>query len=186
MEDVAHAEKEFTPARPLECSAVAKIDLRRALWASTPAIAALVVYAATLSASFVYDDELLIRTNRWVQDAHVVAQLPFKPLLAQPPAGTTNYYRPLVVVLYNLMWQAGGGRPVAFHLLNVVTHMCNATLLLQLVRRLRGAVDLTAVGAALLFAVHPLNAEVVAGASCLPELGCAAFGLSPLLLPVLP
>lgn len=156
--------------------------MRRALWASAPAIAALVVYAITFRASFVYDDESLIRTNRWVQDAGVLPQLPLKPLLASPPMGTTNYYRPLVVILYNLTWQSLGGRPLAFHLLNVAVHMLNATLLLHLVRRVTGGPDAAAAGVALLFAVHPLNVEVVAWASCLPELAFTAFGLSAVLL----
>ena len=114
----------------------------------------------------------------------MLPQLPLKPLLASPPMGTTNYYRPLVVILYNLTWQSLGGRPLAFHLLNVMMHMLNATLWLHLVRRITGALDVTAVGAALLFAVHPLNVEVVAWPSCLPELGFTAFGLSALLLHV--
>ena len=154
---------------------------RRALWAAAPAVAALVVYATTFDAGFLYDDESLIRTNRWVQDASVLPQLPLKPLLASPPMGTTNYYRPLVVILYNLTWQSLGGLPLAFHVLNVAMHMLNATLWLHLVRRITGTLGLTAVGAALLFAVHPLNVEVVAWPSCLPELGFTAFGLSALL-----
>jgi Flp pilus assembly protein TadD len=161
---------------------VDRAAFRRALWASAPAIAALVVYAVTFGASFVYDDESLIRTNRWVQDAGVLFQLPLKPLLASPPMGTTNYYRPLVVVLYNLTWQSLGGRPLAFHLLNVAVHMLNVTLLFHVVRRITDAPEWIAVGVALLFAVHPLNVEVVAWASCLPELAFTAFGLSALLL----
>jgi len=153
------------------------------MWAA-PAIAAFVVYVVTLGSAFLYDDDVLIRTNRWVQDAGVLAQLPFKPLLASPPIGTTNYYRPLVVILYNLMWQSGGGRPFAFHLVNVLIHMLNATLVFQLVRRIACRNDLVALGAALLFAVHPLNVEVVAWPSCLPELGYAGFGLGALLLHV--
>ena len=159
-----------------------RVAFRRAFWAAAPAIAALIVYAATLGATFVYDDESLIRTNRWVNDAGMLPQLPLKPLLASPPMGTTNYYRPLVVVIYNLTWQSLGGRPLAFHLVNVAMHMLNATLLLFLVRKITGALNMTALGAAFLFAVHPLNVEVVAWPSCLPELGFTAFGLSALLL----
>jgi protein O-mannosyl-transferase len=155
--------------------------LRRVLWAAAPAVAAFIVYASTLGAAFVYDDEMLIRTNRWVQDPSVLTQLAWKPLLASPQMGNTNYYRPLVVILYNLTWQAGGGRPLAFHLLNVLMHMLNATLLLQLIRKIPAATEATAVGAALLFAVHPQNTEVVAWPSCLPELGYTAFGLGALL-----
>jgi len=149
-----------------------------------PAAAALIVYAMTIGAAFLYDDDVLIRTNRWVQDPSVLAQLPFKPLLANSPMGSTNYYRPVVNVLYNLTWQGGGGRPFAFHLLNVVMHMLNATLVFQLVRRVAGVREAIAAGIALLFAVHPLNTEVVAWPSCLPELGYTLFGLSALLLHV--
>lgn len=145
-------------------------------------MAALVVYAVTLGSAFLYDDETLIRTNRWVQDASVLAQLPFKPLLAVAPMGSTNYYRPVVNVLYNLTWQLGGGRPFAFHLLNVLAHMLNATLVFRFIRTLTGAEGATAGGAAILFAVHPLASEVVAWPSCLPELGYSGFGLSALLL----
>lgn len=142
------------------------------------------MYATTLGAGFLYDDELLIRTNRWVQDGRALLQAPFKPLLASPPMGTTNYYRPAVVVLYNLAWQSLGGNPLAFHVLCVALHMLNATLLFQLVRRLSGLNENVAFGAALLYAVHPLNVEVVAWPSCLPELGYVACGLSALLLHV--
>jgi len=83
------------------------------------------------------------------------------------------------------MWQSLGGRPLSFHILNVLLHMLNATLLLMLLRRLGGPRDIVAVGAAVLFAVHPLNSEAVAWASCLPELTYVAFGLSALLCHVI-
>jgi Flp pilus assembly protein TadD len=158
--------------------------LKRLSWSLAPALAALIVYAMTLSASFLYDDDAIIRTNRWVSDPGVLLQLPGKPLLASSPVGTTNYYRPVVNVVYNLTWQAGGGRPFAFHLINILLHALNASLLLMLIERVGGVSRAAAIGAALLFAVHPLNTEVVAWPSCLPELGYTAFGLSALLLQV--
>ncbi len=153
---------------------------RRSPWIALPAAAAALVYAISLGSGFVYDDEALIRTNHWVHDASALPHLLGRPLLASPPMGTTNYYRPLVVTLYNLCWQIGGGSPAAFHTQNVALHMLNATLVFFLVRRFSR--DATAAGAAVLFAVHPLNVEVVAWASGLPELTYAALGLSALLL----
>jgi Flp pilus assembly protein TadD len=160
---------------------MATASLRRSLLLAIPAVAAVAVYAATLRSAFVYDDEVLIRTNRWVHDAGVLAQLPVRPLLASPPVGTTNYYRPVVVILYNLCWHAGGGTPLAFHVLNVLLHGLNATLVMQLVRRIGAGGDAVAVAAATLFAVHPLTSEVVAWPSCLPELAYTALALSALL-----
>jgi tetratricopeptide (TPR) repeat protein len=153
---------------------------RRPFWTAAPAIAALLVYASTLAAGFSYDDESLIRTNPTVHDAALLWQLPFKPLLPPLGAGHTNYYRPVVSVLYGVTWQIAGGRPVAYHALNVLLHMLNATLLLGLIRRVQGEQGFVALGAAMLFAVHPLTSEVVAWPSGLPELGYVAFGLSAL------
>lgn len=151
-------------------------------WGLAPALAALIVFANTFSAGFVYDDETLIRNNPWVTSAVALPRLLTKPLVAATPEGTTNYYRPVVLASYNLLWRIGGGRPFPFHAFNVFLHMLNATLLLQLIRRVTGAQDVVAVGAAILFSVHPLDTSVVAWASCLPELGYTAFGLAALLL----
>lgn len=154
------------------------------LSSAAPALAALLVYASTIGAGFLYDDEVLIRTNPRVHDAGGLWRAPLEPLLTAAGTGDTNYYRPVVNVLYNMTWRAGGGRPAAFHLLNLLLHMTNATLVMLLVRRLRGAApsDPVAIGAAVLFAVHPLTSEVVAWPSCLPELGYVTFGLSALVL----
>jgi len=158
--------------------------VRRSLWTWAPAVAALLVYASTFGAGYVYDDNTLIVTNRWLHDADVLWQLPFRPLFSSQEMGSTNYYRPVVSVFHYLAWHTLDGRPLAFHLLNALVHMLNATLLLNLVRRLSGAQDIVAVGAATLFAVHPLCTEAVAWASGLPELGYVAFGLSTLVLHV--
>ncbi len=145
----------------------------------------MIVYGVTLRGAFLYDDELIIKQNRWVHDAGALPQILLKPLLPAPPAGATNYYRPVVLGLYNVTWRIGGGRPFAFHLLNVALHMINATLLLQLVRRVTGDTARIAEGSAILFAVHPLTTEVVAWPSCLPELTYAALGLAVLLMRVI-
>jgi hypothetical protein len=156
------------------------------LFSAAPALAAFLVYCSTLGAGFVYDDEVLIRTNPGVQDAGALWRLPARPLLPAAGPGDTNYYRPLVNVLDNLAWQAGGGRPFAFHLLNVLLHVASATLVMLLVRRLRDRPDFdpVALGAGVLFAVHPLCTEAVAWASGLPELGYVTFGLATMILHV--
>lgn len=152
----------------------------RRLWLAAPAVAALLVYLSTLGAGFVYDDHAVIESNRWVKDS-AVWKVPAKPLLDLPGVGSTNYYRPVPGVLYNLAWRSLGGKPIAFHLLNVLLHMVNATLLMLLLRRVSGAEGLLPIGAGILFALHPLNTEVVAWPSCFPELCYVAFGLSALL-----
>src|SRR5262245_61092267 len=141
--------------------------LRRSLWSLAPAVAALLAYAATLGAGYLYDDAAFLRDNRYVQDASLLWRLPAMPFLSSPAMGNTNYYRPVVSFVDNLAWQSLGGRPVAFHLLSVLIHMTNATLLMLLVRRVSERPPLVAIGAGVLFAVHPLSTEAVAWPSCL-------------------
>ncbi|HEX4826044.1 MAG TPA: tetratricopeptide repeat protein [Candidatus Polarisedimenticolaceae bacterium] len=157
---------------------------RRSPWSAAPAVAAFLVYAATLGAGFLYDDEAFLRTNRYVQDASLLVRLPAMPFLSSPAMGNTNYYRPVVGVLDNLTWHALSGRPLAFHLLSILLHMTNATLVMLLVRKTSAVLPFVAAGAGVLFAVHPLASEAVAWPSCLAELAFTAFGLGALLLHV--
>jgi tetratricopeptide (TPR) repeat protein len=159
-------------------------DNRRRLWALLPAVAALLVYASTFRGEFVYDDEVLIQKNPAVRDLGFLPKLAVTPLFATIGSGGTNYYRPVPMGVYNALWQVGGGSAAPFHLMSVLVHMINAVLLMLLVRRVSGPNDLVAVGAATLFAVHPLGTEAVAWASGLPELTYAALSVATLMLHV--
>jgi len=155
---------------------------RRLLWALVPATVAFLVYAGTLGGRFVYDDEVLIQKNPAVRDSSFLPKLAVTPLFATVGAGATNYYRPVPMAVYNALWQVGGGSPGPFHLASVLVHMLNAVLVMQLIRRVSGGDDVIAVGAATLFAAHPLGTEAVAWASGFPELTYAALSLGALLL----
>ena len=134
-----------------------------------PALLALAVFAGTVPGEFVYDDRDLIVQNPWVHD---LAELPSafaRPMWLFRTSAPTNYYRPLPIAAYTLLWAAGGGKPWPFHLLNVLLHAGNAALATALVLRLSGRRGLAAlVGCP--FAAHPLASEAVARASGLPEL----------------
>ncbi|HEX5042800.1 MAG TPA: tetratricopeptide repeat protein [Candidatus Polarisedimenticolaceae bacterium] len=138
-----------------------------------PALLALLAFANTLENAFVYDDRDLIVQNPSV---HALGELPeafTRPMWSFRTSAATNYYRPLPVAVYTLLWAGGGGAPWPFHLLNVLLHAANATLAAALVFRLSRKRAL-AVAAGALFAVHPLGSEAVAWASGLPELMYAA------------
>jgi tetratricopeptide (TPR) repeat protein len=120
------------------------------------AAAAALPYLPALGNGFVWDDRLILD--------HQLTRLSglraaFFPPADLPLAGGF-YYRPLVFASYLLDQRLGGG-PLAFHLTPVVLHVVATVLLLVLVVRLLGAsVGVTV--AAVLFAVHPVHAEVVA------------------------
>lgn len=112
----------------------------------------LAVWSGALAGAFQYDD--------W----NVVVGQPAVHSLA---AWWTSMpgIRPLLKLTYALDWQAGGGAFV-FHLGNLLLHAANVLLVHALVRRWpglpAGRVDAAAFWAALLFALHPAQAEAVA------------------------
>jgi tetratricopeptide (TPR) repeat protein len=79
-------------------------------------------------------------------------------------AGEFDQWHPLTWLSYQADAQVWGGRPVGFHLTNLLLHAANAVLLFLALRRLTEALVPSAVAAAL-FALHPLNVESVAWVS---------------------
>jgi len=124
-------------------------------------LAATAVFARTAGHGFlIWDDRELIIGN---------------PVLASPSLGrlatlwTTpllDIYVPLTCTLWALVSAVFGVVPRAFHVVNVVLHALNAWAVLALLRELLPAAEPAAVLAgALVFAVHPVQAETVAWAS---------------------
>lgn len=145
------------------------------------------VFANTLLNGFASDDEQLVLLNPWITDIR------FLPEIFSSNAwgflgstGSSNYYRPLLHVLYLGVHHVFGFHAWAFHLLNVLLHGGNTILVLLLTRRLLGRAQrlppaqtsLTshtgalpvALIAALLFAAHPIHTEAVAWISGVQEL----------------
>ncbi|HKQ59844.1 MAG TPA: tetratricopeptide repeat protein, partial [Candidatus Polarisedimenticolaceae bacterium] len=143
--------------------------LRSAAWWAVPSLAAVATYANTLRCGFVFDDNLQILSNPWVQELRFLPRLVARPVWAFFSTYPSNYYRPVQMGLYGLLWAIGGGRPIVFHLMNVALHAAVTALLALWVQRVSGDRRL-AWGAALLFAVHPANTETVAWIACVPEL----------------
>ena len=135
------------------------------------AVVALVTYLSSLDAEFVFDDSEAIVGNADVTDPDT----PVADLFANDFWGTLmtsksshKSYRPLTVLTFRWnRWLAGGLDPVGFHLVNIVLHAIASVgvfvILRALVRRVGAASRGVAPLAALLFAVHPIHAESVAG-----------------------
>jgi hypothetical protein len=71
------------------------------------------------------------------------------------------YYRPLVTASYGLDAQWSGVRPFGYHITNVALHGVASVLFFAVLRR-TGFAAIVALGAALVFAVHPTLAAAVA------------------------
>ena len=138
---------------------------------------ALATSVTSLKNGFVFDDVHVIQ-----QDARIHTLKDFPALLEAPFWGKgyeENAYRPATTVAFALDWAAGGGRPFAFHLTNVVLNLAVVAMVLALALRVVSPAG--AVVAALWFAVQPVHVEAVANGVGLAELLAAAGYLAALL-----
>ena len=92
-------------------------------------------------------------------------------------SGSHKSYRPVTVLSFRLNYLAGGLRPWGYHLVNVLLHCLACGLFGQLAGRLLGPADPAAWLAALLFAVHPVHTEAVAGVVGRADVGAAVLFL---------
>ena len=139
--------------------------------------AALLVTVPALGNGFVYDDVLLIQQNPLIHGLSRSVELWHSSYW---PAGLL--YRPLTLQLFALEWTLGGGRPIAFHLVNLLLLVVIGLLLFRLCRTILAAAgspssDAIALGATVLFLVHPVHVEAVANVVGQAELLAACFAI---------
>jgi hypothetical protein len=130
------------------------------LWGWVALVVAVAVASglAGLGNAFVQDDLVIVVQNPRMQSLASWRELLTMPYW--PPPWTEDHWRPITSLALSLQYQLGGGGPTVFRIVSLLLHggLAGAFLLVG-VRFLAPPV---AIGAALLFAVHPLNVEAVA------------------------
>lgn len=139
------------------------------------ALAAVLPYTRGLKHEFVYDDLGSIEENAFLNEPGAAARV----LTGRTLLDTTvpDGRRPVVIASYLLDRALWGLRPFGFHLTNVLLHAGVVLLLFGLLRRLTGG-RVIPWAAALLFALHPVNVEVVQSPAFREDLLAALFGLA--------
>lgn len=134
--------------------------------------AALVAYGGTISNDFVYfDDDKAILYNKALQN----------PSLSGFFSGQNlGMFAPLTWIAYWVGKSISGQEAWGYHLLGVLLHGVNAVLAYFTLHRLTGK-HWVSLGAALVFAVHPIQAEAVCWAAGLSAVLFSTFYLSALL-----
>ena len=166
----------FAPAiDPVSMELVLKpvsIETPKAAW--TPAVTAglltVLAYAITLKADFIFDDVPVITGDTRM---HSVRQWPLIWRTGYWVDSVDNLYRPLTSQTYAIQWRLAGDSPWSYHLVNILLAGAVAALVAEFARRLSGRKVAWIAG--LLFAVHPVHAEVVAGVVGRAEELCALF-----------
>lgn len=118
-------------------------------------VAGLAVYSNSFSGPFIFDDFMSIPQNPTLHHWYTA----FRP----PPGGLTVSGRPILNLSFALNAAISGDRVWSYHGLNVIIHVLAALILFGVIRRTLGSRDgdFIAFGAALLWAVHPLQTESV-------------------------
>jgi hypothetical protein len=132
------------------------------------ALLAIVVYGVTLNGTYVYDDVKIVHTDPRVLEPARWHQLWTQPFFER---SVDKLYRPLVSSSFAVENFLHGDRPWVFHLVNVLLHAGVSAVVALLAVRLAGVAAGWASG--LLFAVHPVHVEAVAGLVGRAETACA-------------
>jgi len=132
-------------------------------------LAVALTYANSLGGPFILDDQATIVQNPQIKDLSDVRAV-LVPASETPIAG-----RPLASLTFAVNYAVNGLDVRGYHIVNIALHALCALLLMLVARRTLEAS--VAFAAALLWAVHPLNSEVVNYISQRTESLMAAFYL---------
>lgn len=133
-------------------------------------VVALALVASTpgLWNSYSYDDVPVVLNNPRVHS--IASPDTYFREAYWPPGHGASLYRPVTVQFFSVQWALGGGSPVAFHATSIILYA--ATVLATYLLAATMLPVMAAVGAAALFAVHPVHVEAVGGVVGQAELLC--------------
>jgi hypothetical protein len=141
------------------------------------AVAVFAVYYTALGYGFVYDDSELILANRWILSFSSIPEAFGTHTFGFKDEGYQAIsYRPMLFVIYMAEYAVFGFSAWGWHLVNILAHSVNSILVFLILRHLleaenRGyASTLPAFAGALIFSVHPMNAESVSWLATMAEL----------------
>ncbi len=122
-----------------------------------------IIYANTFAVPIFWDDEDNITNNQYIKNWDYFPRFFSENLIAG--AGlVSNYWRPMLLVIFSTGWHIWGDWPGGYHFINISLHIANAILLFLILTYLfkhRGLAFLTSS----VFLVHPLQTEAITPAT---------------------
>jgi len=152
----------------------------------------LLAYHSAFFNPFIHDDLFLIRFNPNIANLGQWATVFLAP--SNPPSFipiANTYYRPLLEIMYRLLFKMAGFYPPGYHFFNVVIHIVNAIILFFIIKMIIERVDKKGVHGdhktssgnligwflTSIFLVHPVQTESVACISGMSNLIFSFFCL---------
>eukprot|EP00118_Oscarella_pearsei_P008648 m.45784 g.45784 ORF g.45784 m.45784 type:complete len:778 (+) comp33634_c0_seq6:121-2454(+) len=137
-------------------------------------------YLNTIGGELVFDDHEAIVTNEDVRPSKPIQYIFQHDFWGVPLLSNDSHksYRPLTTLTFRWNFALHGLHPYGYHLVNVLLHAAVSTLVFSTCEILfEGSMSQGSFAAALLFAVHPVHTEAVAGVVGRAELLAAFFYL---------
>ncbi|MBN1413908.1 MAG: tetratricopeptide repeat protein [Bacteroidales bacterium] len=138
-------------------------------------VLAIITFSPVFNAGFVnWDDDHYVIRNQTIQSAANIGKIIREPVLGN--------FHPLTMLSLAVDYWISGGKPGWFHIVNLLLHLVNITLVFFFIYKLSGQKKWIAAITALLFAIHPLHVESVAWISERKDLLYSMFFLGGLIL----
>jgi Flp pilus assembly protein TadD len=126
-------------------------------------VLAVLVYLNTMNAEFTYDDIDIIKKNETLRSTANIPELFTSTYWAGvQSAPDQSLYRPITMTTYALQYAIHGLRPGWFHVVNVALHALVCLVLFFAMREIFRN-ETVALVSGLIFAVHTIHTEAVAG-----------------------
>jgi tetratricopeptide (TPR) repeat protein len=136
------------------------------------------VYLPALRNGLALDDGPIIELNPRAHSIAAALRAVDEPYW--PPEHAAGLWRPLPILTYAVEWQLTGGNTVVMHATNIALHAAVTGLLVPFLAAY--VPPAAALGAAVVFAIHPVHVEAVANVVGRAELLAALFLLLAILL----
>ena len=119
----------------------------------------ILVYANSFSNEFLYDDEHYIQKNPYIRDFSYLKDI-FTKNVGAGVYRVDNFYRPIQLLAYSIVYHISGLNVFGFHLLNFLLHLSNAFLIYFFTLALFKRREMSFISS-LLFMVHPIQTEAI-------------------------
>lgn len=135
----------------------------------------LLLYLPTIRYDFVYDDEVLLPHHSWIRDVSHLPNILTSSVWDVSEERPIVYYRPMQLLLYQVVYLIFGLNPAAYHFLNLIFYILLCTAVFFLFLLFMPKARLMALAATLIFVAHPTHTESVAWVASLSELTFGFF-----------
>jgi len=144
-------------------------------------IIGLILFLPTLTHGFVWDDEEQVVNNQAVQSIKNIPDLFGGSTFNSGGGGYSigMYYKPMMSVVFAILYSLSGGKAWLFHFLQVCLHIVNALLVYAIFKNLFAKEKYAnSIGwwSSLVFLIHPINVESVVYISALQDTLFFFFG----------